>query len=413
MKMEAFVMPSKFISRTYSQLLRYFLVLSFPLIVLFQNCDGFKALQNKSLSTVAFGSNGGSDLQPSSDKLDANCSRDTSYDVCIFYKNPVAQIQTPLPQLMNNNLDFSSLQIYGVKLTGLKNTGFLENDKFQILTLNVPRLSTNNPFGLKVGILADSQFTIPQMMTYYWLERTAEYLEARLGRLASSTGLLKVYVDDSIAGFSSASQSIHLTKTDAGNKMALSGDLAIYYYGVANAWSASAGLITKNITRNHIDCNSRSLECCTTSMGCAKALQSAAGDYFVHLMFPDRLGLGEAWINNASGIGYCGVNRNLSLNQKLSADQAYAACAAQSANGEVHVMGSLYASIWWNIRSNAESLKSGSSQEIDSLFIQHLALLTADDDFKSVQAKIQSVDNRLFAGAHKAAITAEFVARGL
>ncbi len=399
------MIPSKF--------LRYFLVLSLPMIFLFQHCSGFTAIKNKSLNTLEFGSSGGSDLQPSTDKLDANCLNDSKYDACIFYKNPVAQTQVALAQPMNNNLDISKLQIYGVKLTGLKNNGFLENDKFQILTLSTPRLSTNNPFGLKINIQQDTQLATAQMMTYYWLERAAEYLESHSGVLASSTTQLKVYIDDSISGFSSATQSIHLSKTDVGNKMALSGDLAIYYYGVANSWFASGGLINKNITKNHVDCNSRSQECCSSNLGCARALESAAGDYFVHLIFPDRPGLGEAWINKATGIGFCNIARNLTLNKTLSASSAYSACASQSAAGEVHIMGTLYASIWWNIRTNAELTKSGSSKDIDTLFMQHLNLLTADDDFKTVQAKILSVDDRLFAGSHKNTIMAEFIARGL
>lgn len=383
-------------------------LLAATVFLLFQNCGQFVPDPNAFARAVSFASTGGTDLQPATDKIDPSCMGNLAYDACLFRKNPVAQKGAGLGATAQSNA-LDSLQVYGVKLTGLSTSGRLENSAFHIETVRGSPVST---FGdnLKVRAVNDGGHKFAQIMTYYWLERTAEYIDSRTETLPVRDKKIAVYIDDSIAGWSPKTNSIHLKLEDNGALMALNADLAIHFFGVANLYHASSGAIsTLGASAKHKDCGLRANGCCTSQAGCARAIESGVGDYFVAMMFPDQPTVGETWVDSVTGLGFCNQSRDLRQASTRTAQAAFDACGA-GGTGEVATLGTIYASIWWEVRKAAGE---AGSKDIDTLFMLHLSSLTGDDDFKTALEKIKSIDSQRFGGKYTPLFIAQYSARGL
>lgn len=391
---------------------RFVLLMVMTVLVLgFQNCSPFGVDPNAMGRSLSFASTGGSDLQPTSDKLDSNCMSNYEYDACLFKKNPVAQKGSALNGVGNQASGLDSLQVYGVKLTGLDTSGTLSNSTIRVETVRGTPVSTfAKNFRFRAQNDGTQQFS--QLMTYYWLTRSIEYIEARTNYFPARGKNIRVVVDDSIAGWSPTTNSIHLKLDDDGNTMALNADLAIHFLGVANLHYATNGAINTlggGTASKHKDCGLKTNGCCTSKLGCARAIESAVGDYFVGMVFPDQPAIGETWSNRIEGLGFCSQPRDLRTSATRTAQAAYDACGT-AGTGEVATMGTIYASIWWEVR---KSVGTTGASDVDTLFMQHLPLLTGGDDFQTAKAKIKSVDSRLFGGKYSPAFDAQFAARGL
>lgn len=227
---------------------------------------------------------------------------------------------------------------------------------------------------------------------------------------------ITVYIDDTFGGWAPAKNSIHLKNDEGGNRMAWSADLAIHFLGLANLYYASGGAISNlgaTTENKHRDCGLKANGCCKTQVGCARAIASGVGDYFAAMIFPTQPTVGETWVNTTAGLGFCGQSRNLNQAASCTSLVAFNACASTGTSGEVSVMGSIYASIWWKVRTAAGAQNAKGASDIDTLFMHHLALLTGGDDFQSALSKIKSVDQRLMNGAYGSLFQTEFAARGL
>ena len=170
-------------------------------------CSPFKSANKESSLDPALFSRGDSALIPATDKLSTNCRGQSEFDTCLYMKNPVAQAQA----VVTTDQLTSELK-FGVKLRGLATTGRLENEHVQVLTLHTARFSLYNRAQYKSDYLPDQSF-VEQLMAYYWINRTFEYLGPRLGSTRLPISGLKVFVDDTFTGYSSQNNSISLAKS--------------------------------------------------------------------------------------------------------------------------------------------------------------------------------------------------------
>jgi len=138
-------------------------------------CTGYKAATPVNGLSDSFFSHGDGSLVPSTDKVSLNCRGQAEFDTCIYLKNPVAQKQGRVAYA-----DLTALLQFGVKLKCLKTTGFLESERFEVLTLHSERFSLFNRAQYKTDV-SDSESFDEQLMAYYWINRAFEYLEPRLG----------------------------------------------------------------------------------------------------------------------------------------------------------------------------------------------------------------------------------------
>lgn len=374
--------------------------------VLFQNCTPFEIDPNKIRGSIyEFGSSGGGELQPASDKYDTGCMSSSAYDSCIVRKNPQS---SKAERSLSSAAPAATAQIYGVKLTGVLSTGFLENNTISVDTVIGSRVSTyTNTLKFQID---DASHGHDQVLAYYWINRAAEYLHARTGVLPAKDKGIKVFVQDSFGGFAPRSNSIHLRR----DGMSSSAEFGIYYFGLANLHHASDGAAGDIANSNkHRLCDGKEAGCCTSSNGCARAIASGVGDYFVAVMFPDRPIVGEELAQNNQGLVRCMIRRNLTTIGSITAQMVFDSCPAIADRGDVTLLGSVYASIWWRVRIQAASRDATGERDIDALFMHHLAEVRGSDDFKTLLPKIKSIDSRLFNGRYSPLFDAEFATRGL
>ena len=195
-----------------------------------------------------------------------------------------------------------------------------------------------------------------------------------------------------------------------GTNYALDSSIGAHELGHANLrWAMGSAYYSGS---GHTVCGPVGQEekCCPTNAGCFAAINEGQADYHAMMLFPDYPGIAEILTNDGVGLRGCGIPRNAPMNFMLTRTQAYTACAAPY-QGEVHVMGALYASIWWKVRSN--QFTQLQKREIDKLFLAHLAALRTTDTFNTVVARIEATDIGLFGTPrYGPAFRAEFIARG-
>jgi hypothetical protein len=76
-------------------------------------------------------------------------------------------------------------------------------------------------------------------------------------------------------------------------------------------------------------------------------------------------------------------------------------------------MGTLYASMWWEVRKKAGTTPGKSSRELDQLFMEHLAALQSNETFVTSLCKIAKIDKALFGNRYSQFFSDEYKKRGL
>lgn len=345
------------------------------------------------------------ELLPPTDKIDEGCINSADYDACIFYKNPIYSKNAPLKDFARGRLN--ERQTLGVKLIGLNGSGFLENSTFRVETISAARVSLSGQ--IKKLAADDPNKFLEQLMTYYYYNLALTFWEP-LGPVAFKNQNLKVIADDQVSGWKYDTKTIHLGRLTSGLNLALDASQSLYFLGLANVSLANSNAINQvaQLTGTHKFCNQDVLGCCTTQFGCARAIQSGAALYFVANLFPSNPRLGELSENAMRGIKNCDkLERNPLSASSLSASSAYSLCS--SAKGDVHIMGTLYASIWLAMKKQA----GADADDINRLYLEHLATLTATDTFSTVKTKLLGFDQTLFNAKYNQLINTEFSRRKL
>lgn len=370
----------------------------------YQNCGQFSLDPDKMGAFSSLGStlSAGATLIPSTDKFDSNCMTSSAYDACVLQQNPIASGATTLTaDPATRRSQVAGVALYGVKLTSLSGNGKLENSTLSVRALDGSQASATAS-SLKVAPNATSS-NFEQANAYYWMNRAAEYFDARTGgALPAKDKGVKVVVNDTITGYETSSNTIRLKKTDDIGAVAWNGDIAVHMFGIANVMLANpTGWATLSATK-HLTCNAEDKGCCATNVGCANAIRFGAGEYFAASLFPSRTRVGEAVVNTGNPQIIAGVARDVASLSNTSAPQAFT-----SSSGNAQAMGLVYASLWWEIRAAA----GPQSTEIDRIFLEHLSLIDGSDDFRTALAKAKTVDARLFGGRHSAKFDAQLNAR--
>lgn len=361
------------------------------MVFAFQNCGQFSVDVSKSASFASLGatSSAGAVLVPSTDKTDPNCAASGAYDACIYRQNPIVA---------------SGNAYYGVKLTSLSGSGRLENATLSVRSIDGSQ-AVANPAVLKVAPSTNGASFFEQVNTYYWMNRAAEYFDARTnGALPAKGKGLKVIVDDTITGYEIATKTIRFKRTDAAGAIAWNGDLIVHMFGLANLMVANPSGWSTLSASKHATCSAVDKGCCTAAVGCANAIRFGVGEYFAASLFPDHTRVGEAIVNTGNPQIIAGVARDVASLSSSTAAQVFSTSA-----GYAEAMGLVYASMWWQVRAAAGS----DSGEIDRIFLEHLSLIDGTDDFASAISKAKTIDARLYGGRHAAQFDAQLTARGL
>ena len=403
--------------------LPFFILISLmSLLIFYQNCQIIDSLQRSSVTqTSIFRSSSVPVLQG---VIDSNCMNSLDYNACIFLKNPVAQNAAPFNHPITFSTDLSFIQTYGVNLVGMTNN-YLQNSTYNVLIdwNDAQRTQVNSEGAWKFEYANDPHHNIAQVMTYYWLTYQMSYMQKKAGKWYAENKDVQVYALSSQlkndAYFSSIENKIAFGYFNLKGKIeaALSADIILHE-------AAHASFYHSNPQRNplheatHKKCSSSGENfCCQSYRGCFKAINEGQADFHSLIVFSSLSSsialqplIGEGVTNEFNlGLGNC-VERHMEHVKDTSAIAAYNGCGFNSElRGEIHTMGTLYASIWWNIYTSPFVVQD----EVIQLFVEHLPLVSSEDTFETVGRRILNIDRQIFHGKYAGIITRAFTERGL
>lgn len=299
-------------------------------------------------------------------------------------------------------------------------------------TLNVTRAKLSNG-KWTTPYKDDENFSVEQAMTYYWLTYQRDWMEKNTSKFyASNKNIEAVAVSNIplnaywsplenkiVAGIACIINSSGTACQSPRVGMALSAEILVHEAGHANfSHSAPPSQTARGTGRagcqTHKNCKDKSqsicdlsqeemseaARCCDTEKGCLLAIDEGQADFHAAILFSNNPAVGELLANNTKGITGCfpndGPPRDPKPNKTATASQIFNSCQASfGGKGEIHVMGILYNSIWWEVYNHTETQQ----EDILKLFTEHLPLLHYDDNFETVGGKIINLTKQVFEGS--------------
>lgn len=396
--------------------------------------------------------------------LDASCLQNSSYDACIFLKNPVAANGGALPSPVDFHSDLSRVQTYGVRLTDLDSSGHLQNSSLVVesTTLDCGSESattgsasgSNNtslgaatdtsdsttsatcasrPYRLTRTAQGDWKYpystsnnkAVAHLMAYYWLNYQINLMSERSGIFFARDRNIKVnpynpaLVNNARYDFQANSiemgPALVSTTPPLAHEMALSAEIYLHEMGHANLHFGSNGNASRNM-QNSVTIDRTTY--CNDANGCIGAIHEGQADFHAALIFPDRTAFMESLVNNIAGTNDMlealpgragGIPRDPARNSALTAQQAFESPAPYRRGGEIHRLGIVYSSAWWSLYSRTGVNKI----EIEQLFSEHLRVLDGRDTFRTALSKLITLDRQLFGNRYSASIREEFGRHGI
>ena len=293
---------------------------------------------------------------------------------------------------------------------------------------------------------SDGDYSVEQVMSYYWLMYQHDWMKENASGFYASEKGVKVTAFSANpfeAYFSPLENKIALglicdinsLSCDPPVGVGLSAEIAIHELGHANASHSVTGLLREGLEsgcQTHVACGSRkslcdladdeileASRCCPTEKGCFFAVDEGQADFHAAVLFPNSTVVGEMFQNSTQGISGCfpggGLSRSAadSTTKNANAQQVFNNCTNHKGPGEIHLMGVLYNSIWWEVYKHENTEES----DILKLFTEHLPILHFDDTFETAGARIINLAKQLFDGLegnrYADIIQNEFNRRGL
>lgn len=335
----------------------------------------------------------------------ADCMTNANYNACVFYKNPLAHANivnpaiTTLSPAPSYTRDYSTLQTYGVNITGLSGQ-YLENSFIKV-NIDGGSRAVASAGSWKFNYPNDSSHKVAQVMAYYFINEQKNHMINRSGKFYADGKNIQVTafttsVRDNAYWNPSQNQVVMGEFTQGGRSEAgISADVYCHEMGHANLSYANSNATRCSQSTHTSDCKH-----CRSKAGCMGALNEGQADFHAALYFPQRTAIGEMFMNNINGFNGCIARSpdNFLANPKTAA-QVYSACG-----GEIHWMGVIYNAIWYAVwkKQNDEGRK-----EVETLFTEHFVRLSDSDTFPTALDKAKSLDSSLFGGKYTADFNTE------
>jgi hypothetical protein len=359
------------------------------LVATFQNCS--KGLQSRT------------DEEASTFLQTQNCMNSQS-DACLFNKNAVSQTGKAVTADR-----IGGYQLTATQVLGRDNSGFLQNAHFSVLTSQTERITSTQGFKHYYNTQSSA---LEQVMSYTHTQKLWQWLNDRGFTIMNNKGI-KIYADAGTTTWVPSRNEIHLQRETQNFPAALDASLIMHLYAQAAIWHASAGQSQANLNLKAQACADQMgfmhpFGCCTSSLGCAPAIVSGAADVMTSFQFLSKPALGDGLKNDPKGLSVCGLARNPASNRQLTISAASQRCSGRGSTSQIHALGLVYASIWFEAREKAQN-----KYDFEKFFLKHLSLIRGDDDFLTLKSKILTLDTNEFSGYFGSIMNDEFTRRGL
>ncbi|MCB0364458.1 MAG: M36 family metallopeptidase [Bdellovibrionaceae bacterium] len=303
----------------------------------------------------------------------ADCLENDLYNVCLVYKNPVfANGGSFSPRLTISNAkaaDEAKIMQYGLKIP---EDTTLSNKNFRIVAPRSLAKAENGSW--KFPFAGDADQKLAQIQSFYWLNRQVSHFQERAGKFywADTRAPVVVYQSQlsNNAYFDGRGITLGYSGSSSGRSLlAMDVTVAVHEAGHGNIAAATRGA---GVGGN-----------CASKNGCLGAIHEGGGDIHAFMIFGEVGIIGEYFVNSLDGLRAPGNAKE----RNLTARDYY-----QRAGGEIHDMGNVYASIWWEVYANAKA--AGIEKDVEGLFIDHLSGLDARDTFTSAFEVIEAMANQ-------------------
>ena len=383
-----------------------------------------------------------------------DCNNNPNYNACIYHHDPFTQDNRLITEFRNifnerlslvqtinfsigdmnwinnernNKARFSEAmrlyQTYAVNITGTID-GFLRNEHYNIKNSirfqQQPNGKWTMPYMGPDEIPSDHpQYrSVEQVMAYYYLMYQKEWMELNVGKWYASGQNISINFASHNYWNSEENEirlksSENLFERSVQIPSAMNASLIAHEAGHANFYYSNLsreGSKENAYRRCKFDPNAPHIDkCCPSADGCFKAISEGQSDFHALMISPNLplelsfekyiRTLMEGVETNSPTLyesGYCEIPGDPRANKELKAEEAFNCSGAytkeEDKKGEIHDMGKLYASIWWEIYNHPEVSK----RDIATLFSAHLSTVSYDDTFKTVAVKIIDKARDLF-----------------
>lgn len=313
------------------------------------------------------------------------------------------------------------------------------NQAYPRLTLDSDKWTT--PYKTDWDANDPPDFSVEQVMTYHYLMYQKDWLELNAGQWYASNKNIKAvaFGNEKGAYWVSGEEKLvvgrewdcRLTKDDQCNAqigLALSGGVVLHEAGHANIHYSNINRSGGGCSEHNIcgtdksiceDPNNLSTTniCCNVQEGCYFAINEGQADFHISLLFPEAPQASEFYLNAPQGGGYrCDPSGFLFRNPKRNPSTTTSDVwdCYKDKQGQVHLMGLIYSSIWYTLYTK----NNLSPKDVALLFTEHLPLISYDDNFGTVGAKIINLAKQIWTQNGKGEryarfIEDEFTKRGL
>ncbi len=311
-----------------------------------------------------------------------DCYNNPLYNMCLIYKNPVyvrgSAFSPKLTPLTSNGTLERQFVTLGLNVP---TEGYLENIHFKMAD---PLRAVARAGGWKFPYEDDTSAYLAQVQSFYWANRQLTYMKERTGkfyfeRLAAP---IRAYSLDegaqNNAYFDGSGITMGFINTAQGKvQVGLDASVLAHEIGHGNLYEASNGAGLSG-------CNGAGCFCATKN-GCFGGIHEGQGDIHSFILFPENSVIGEYFMNATTGLRAAASikARNLTAQDLFDLN-----------GGEIHDMGEVYASIWWEVWSPAKA--GGSEKKIEVIFTNHLAGLGTNDTFTTALDVITTMAQQIY-----------------
>jgi hypothetical protein len=275
--------------------------------------------------------------------LDANCLQSSTYDACLFFKNPTNTLSA-----VQNSYTFANLdqqQVYGVQLPQLIDSQFLKDPQIQIIDMDGVVIQRAN-FRLPASTTGDGLTVLLATQSYYWAREVLNYFTTAQADLLAGFKV-SIVAQAPVLGWSPSVNTIFLSSDDtelrknsaldASTLTHLTTEAVIHHLSIGKIYDLTGDT-------NHKDCgiNSGPLlkdDCCLSKNGCSKAISAGLSDFISAMIFPSSPAIGDYFSGDVDGAKSCSLSRNFVKNKLLTFQQAFDSCATSGRSGQFYDMG--------------------------------------------------------------------------
>ena len=308
-------------------------------MALFSLCTGFLLIGFQ---------NCGTEFKPSPQSLQNrplelnDCQQDASVQTCLFDGSPetvnsAASQTLQETQLTNGDLD---LEIFDESILDVPE---LKNELLKVRHVSGSTLQQKSGH-YRYSLNETDTNPIGQLMAFYF---GTHFIESH-PELESyfQNNPISIVVDSGFSGWSPRLRTIYLSRKIQAS-MAFDGSLVVYYISYAYLESIS-NPNQDDISLYELACN-QSQKACSTREGNYKTLLYGLAEVLTALYFQDSKSqnLGAYWNEASQAKERCSWGRNPAQNDKLTLGQAYQGCPSADGLGDLVIMGSYVASLFW------------------------------------------------------------------